>query len=115
MATILPTKADGSGVVTVVETTMTASDTFTYKQNSRQRLVLTNDTAGALTPVIDGAGSSSENIDGIGAVDVSGGFSVGSMAIGAVVSINTDSIRAYLKGVIEITGASGITAVLMEG
>ena len=115
MATILATLTNGSGVVAIVETTLGASDTFLYKQNARQRLVFTNDTAGALTPVIDGDGSSSENISGIGSVDTSGGFAVGSIGVGDSVSINTDSINAFLKGTIEITGGTGLTAVLMEG
>ena len=115
MAIIAPTNTKNSGVVDIIETTLGASDTFVYKQNVRQRLVLTNGTAGALTPLIDGDGSTSENIDGIGAVDVSAGFQIPSMGIDEVISINTDSIRAYLKGTIAITGADGITAVLMEG
>lgn len=115
MATIAPTTTSTSGVVAITETTLGASDTFVFKRNAKQRLVLRNDTVGALTPVIDGDGSSSVNIDGIGSIDVSSGFSVGSMAADDVVSINTDSIREYLKGTIEITGGTGIVAVLMEG
>jgi len=115
MATIAPTNVSGSGVVSVTETILGASDTFIFKRNKRQKLILRNDTVGALTPNIDGDGSSDVGIDGIGSIDVSGGFDVGSMAADEVVSINTDSIREYLKGTIEITGGTGLVAILMEG
>jgi len=115
MATITPTTTSSSGVVSITETTLGASDTFVFKRNAKQRLILRNDTVGALTPLIDGDGSTSVGIDGIGSIDVSGGFSVGEMAADAVVSLNTDSIREYLKGTIEITGGTGIVAILMEG
>ena len=116
MATVVPTETNPSGVVAITETTLDgSSDTFTYKQNAKQRLVLRNDTAGALSPVIDGDGATSVGIDGIGAVDVSAGFAVGSIGIAEVVSINTDSIREYLKGTIDITGGTGLVAILMEG
>jgi len=115
MATIAATQSGGSGVVSITETTLGASDTFEFKRNQKQRLILRNDTVGALTPLIDGDGSTSVGIDGIGAIDVSGGFEVGSIGADEVVSINTDSIREYLKGTIEITGGTGIVAILMEG
>jgi len=115
MATIVATQTKGSGVVAITETTLGASDTFELKKNANQRLILRNDTVGALTPLIDGDGSTSVGVEGIGSIDVSGGFSVGEMAADEVVSINTDSIREYLKGTIEITGGTGIVAILMEG
>ena len=116
MATIVATETNGSGVVPITETTLTGTaDTFTYKKNAKQRLVLRNDTAGALSPVIDGDGATSVGIDGIGTIDLSAGFTVGSIAIGDSVSINTDSIREYLKGTIDITSGTGLVATLMEG
>ncbi len=50
MATIVSTDASGSGEALVTETTMTASDTFTYVAGGNQYLVLRNASAGALTP-----------------------------------------------------------------
>ena len=115
MATIVATDVKGQREKVVVETTLTASDTFTYKANARQKLVLRNASAGALTPLITGADSTTVNVTGIGPVDVSTGFQMASIGVGAVVSIDTDSIKEYLKGTIEITGGTDIVATLMEG
>ena len=116
MATIIETVLSGQGVVAVTETTLDgASDTFTYEGGVRQRLILRNATAGALTPVIDGDGATTVTVPGIGQVDVSGGFSVGSIAVGDVVSINTDTIKEYLSGTIDITGGTGLVAILEKG
>ena len=116
MATIVATGTKGAGAVSITETTLTGTaDTFTFKRNANQRLVLRNDTAGALSPVIDGDGTTSVGIDGIGTIDLSAGFVVGSIGIGESVSINTDSIREYLKGTIGITSGTGLVATLMEG
>jgi len=115
MATITITDVSGSGEVSVTETTLTASDTFVYNSNKRQKLVLRNDSAGALTPLITGADAGIVNIKGIGEIDLSGGFQMVSIGVGEVVSINTDSIKSYLDGTIEITGATDIVATLTEG
>ena len=114
MATITPTNVKGQEVV-VAETTLTASDTFVYNANKKQRLVLRNASAGALTPLITGADATTENIEGIGTIDVSVGFQMASIGVGEVVSLDTDSIKSYLKGTIEITGGTDIVATLTEG
>ena len=114
MATIAATSMQGAGKRSVTLTTMTASDTFTYKSGQGQILILRNTTAGALTPVIDGAGSTTYPVQGIGSVDVSTGYAVGSIAAGAEVAIPLDTIRAYLTGVITITGGTGLSASLLE-
>jgi len=64
---------------------------------------------------LDGDGATTVPVAGVGSIDISTGFAVGSMAAGAVVSINTDSIGAHLAGTIAITGGTGLVAVLMEG
>lgn len=111
MGTILPTATSGSGKRTLVETTLTASDTFAYRTG--QILCLRNPTAGALTPVIDGAGGTTVPVTGVGSVDVSAGYSVGSIAAGAAVAIPLDSIKAYLRGTIAVTGGTGLIATLI--
>lgn len=116
MATIVATNVASSGVVTLTETTLTGTaDTFTYRSGVNQRLVFRNATAGALTPIIDGASTTSVSIAGIGAIDLSAGYSVGSIAAGAVKTVLTDAISEYLRGTIAITGGTGLVAVLMEG
>jgi hypothetical protein len=114
MATIAATLMTGSGQRALVETTLGASNDFTYAPGGGQVLILRNATAGALTPVIDGADGTTIPVAGIGNVDVSAGYSVGSIAAGGVRAIPLDTISAYLQGVIDITGATGIVASLLN-
>lgn len=117
MATIAATTIDSTQAVstTVVETVLTGTlDTFTYYPGIKQTLILRNPTAGALSPIIDGAGSSTESVKGIGQIDVSTGFAVGSIAAGAAKVIRTQDIASYLKGTIDITGGTGLVATLIH-
>ena len=114
MATIVATNSQGTGRVTVTETTLDGTDTFTYSQGKSQTLILRNDTAGALTPTIDGDGATTVSVKGVGLVDISAGYAVGSIAIGETVTIRTESISEYLAGVISITGGTGLDAQLLE-
>lgn len=112
MATIAPTTMT-SGRVTITETTLTSSDTFTYVPNRRQLLVLKNDSGGPLTVTIDGDGATTVPVPGVGSLDISGGFSTGAIADGALVAVQLDSISEYLKGTIAVTGGTGIAASLL--
>ncbi|HEX4918052.1 MAG TPA: hypothetical protein VFV43_09170 [Limnobacter sp.] len=114
MATIAPTNMQGTGARTVTRTTLTASDTFTYNADRNPVLELDNITAGALTVTIDGADGTTVPVAGVGQVSVAAGFSTGSIAAGAKVAIPLNSISAYLRGVIAVTGGSGISASLLE-
>lgn len=115
MATIAATDAQGTGAVAVTETTLDGTlDTFTYRGSVNQTLTLRNATAGALTPTIDGDGASTVSVAGVGSVDISAGYSTGSIAAGDVVTIKTETIREYLSGTITITGGTGLVATLLE-
>lgn len=114
MATITATSMQGLGARAVTRTTMTASDTLTYNAGRDAVLILDNVTAGALTVVIDGNGGTTVPVSGIGNVDVSAGFSTGSIAAGACLAIPLDAISAYLQGTITVTGGTGIKASLLE-
>ncbi|WP_146195195.1 hypothetical protein [Pararhodobacter marinus] len=115
MAIIAATSMSGPGQRLVSETTLTGTgDTFTYVQNSRQVLILRNPTAGAISPVIDGDGADSVTRDGVGTIDISGGYAVDAIAAGAVRAIPLDTISAYLQGDIAITGGTGLVAILLN-
>lgn len=114
MATITATNMQGSGVRTVTRTTLTASDTFTHNADRNPVLELDNVTGGPLTVLIDGAGSSTVSVPGVGSVSVAGGYSTGVIAAGAKVAIPLNSIREYLRGTIAVTGGTGIKAALLE-
>ena len=114
MATITATNMQGSGVKTVTETTLGASDTFTYNASRNPILYLNNETAGALTVLIDGAGGTTVAVQGIGSVSVAGGYSTGSIAAGGVRAVVLSTISKYLQGTIAVTGGTGIVASLLE-
>lgn len=115
MATIVATNANQNGTVAVTETTLTGTlDTFTYRSGVKQTLILRNPTAGAISPVIDGSGVTTLGVEGVGTIDLSAGFAVGSIAAGAVKSIRTDSIARYLLGTIAITSGTDLVATLIE-
>jgi hypothetical protein len=112
MAVIAQTLITGTGARTLVPTTLTANDTLVYKEGADQILILHNGTAGALTVVLDGADSVPVPVKGLGEVQTSAGYSTNAIAAGARVAIPLDSIRAYLRGVVAVTGGTGITATL---
>jgi len=114
MATIVATDTSGSGESIVTETTMTASDTFTYKSGGNQYIVLRNASGGALTPNFLGDGVTTVSVSGAGNLDLSGGYTTASIGIGEIAVIRTSTIEKYLTGTIEITGGTDIEASLLE-
>lgn len=114
MGTIAPTDMQGAGKRALVKTTLTSSDTFVYDPLRSPVLVLDNDTGGPLTVTIDGADATSVAVPGVGDVSVAAGYSTGVIADGAAVAIPLKSIAAYLKGVIGVTGGTGIKASLLQ-
>lgn len=111
MAVIARTNVAGTGRKTLTETTLTASDTFTY--GTGDQMILRNPTAGALSPTIDGDAGTTVGVPGVGDVSVASGYAVGSIAAGAMVYINLDTISAYLQGTITITGGTGLVAAII--
>lgn len=94
-------------------TVMTASDTITINPTAKQLLVLRNGTAGALTPKIDGDGGTTVNVPGLGVVDVSAGYTF-TLAAGETKAVILSTIAHYCKGVVTITGATGVSAQLFD-
>ncbi len=114
MAVVAATSMNGSGARVVTLTTLGASDTFVYNASKNPVLVLNNVTGGGLTPNIDGAGGSNVPVAGIGSVSVASGLTLASIAAGAEVAIPLKSIEEYLRGVITMTGGTGIKASILE-
>lgn len=110
MAAISTQPLAHDGVFALTWSTLTASDTFTLAAN--QYLLFENGTAGSLTAIVDGADSSTKAVDGVGAVDVSAGVSV-VVAAGTTKVLNCNSRKAYLSGVITITGAAGLKCAVV--
>lgn len=110
MAAISTQPLAHDGVFALAWSTLTASDTFTLAAN--QYLLFENGTAGSLTAIVDGADSTTKAVDGVGAVDVSAGVSV-VVAAGTTKVLNCNSRKAYLSGVITITGAAGLKCAVV--
>ena len=114
MAAITKTKLAGVAPTVIAVTTLGTSDTFTYDPNFRTQIILRNATAGALSPVLDGAGGTTIGVAGIGAVSVAAGYTVPSIAAGAMVILEAGNIAAYLQGVTTVTAGTGIIASIVE-
>ena len=112
MAVIANALLTGTSARVIAETTLGASDTFTYLPGRGQVMTLRNASGGALTPNFDGAGGTTVPVSGLVAVDVTSGLTLASIANGAVSAIPLDTISAYLKGTIALTGGDGIIATL---
>lgn len=115
MATITATDMTGAGDNAITTTTLDGlSDSFTYNPGKRPVLILTNDTGAAITPTIDGDGASTVDVPGTDGFDISAGFALSEIGVGASVAINLRSIGRYLAGDIAITAGSGLDAQLLE-
>lgn len=114
MAVITPTSVIVAGAVNFNVTTLGASDTLAYNPAKSPLLILDNVTGGALTPNIDGAGGSVVPVDGIGNVDVASGYTCPSIPAGGRAVIKLNTISKFLKGVITVTGGTGIKASILE-
>lgn len=112
MPALVATSMQGVGVRASTRVTLTATgNTFTYIPGSI--LVLHNPTGGALSPVIDGDGGTTIDIQGLGTVSVAGGYAVGSIAAAAQALIPLDSIQHFLRGSVDITTGTGLVATLL--
>lgn len=115
MADITATSALVSGAKAITETTLDgSSDGFTYNTGKDALLILRNPTGGAISPTIDGDGADTVSVPGVGSVDISSGYAVGSIAAGDAVCIRLDTIAEYLAGTITISSGTGLVAALLE-
>ena len=113
MAAIASIDASAAGHFAAALTTLSASDTITIAPAKKQLLVLRNPTGGTLTLTIDGADGTTVTVPGIGVVDVSAGYAIPvTTLLSRAVMLNT--INAYTKGVVTMTGASGMIAQLFD-
>ena len=110
MAAITSTTLTGTGSRVATETTLGASDTFTYNGGY---LIILNGSGGAITPNLTGDKATTVGVPGIGNIDVSGGYDVPSIADGAEVVIPLASVRKKLMGVVTVTGGDGATVLLL--
>jgi len=113
MAAIVSTNGNQAAQFAVNEQTLTADDTLTFNSAKKQLLILRNDTGGLLTATVDGDGGTTVNVPGVGSVNVAAGYAL-AVAAGARVAVQLGSINAYCKGVVHVTGGTGLKAQLIE-
>lgn len=110
MAVLVATSLQGGGVRDAEVNVLTAGDTFTYQRGSV--LLVSNDTGLTLNGNLVGDAADTVPVQGVGSVDVSGGYDF-TVEDGDTVTIPLDSISRYLAGEAELSGAEGATAILL--
>lgn len=106
MAAITNTTANGIGSFACNEQTLGSSDTITVDSTKRQLMVVRNATGSSVPLLIDGDGGTSVTINGLGAVTVSGGYTI-TIPAGESRAVILSSINHYTQGVVTLSGASG--------
>lgn len=114
MAVIAANAASSAvGVVTVVKTVLSASDTLQFSAGQAQTLVLENDTGSPVNINIDGDKAVAFVPGGIGVpVDLSLGFTV-IVPSGEARAVALKNIQRFLVGVVTVTGGAGAKAYVL--
>ena len=103
------------GFVTVLVATMAGTNTLQFQPGEQQFLVIENSTGSAINPLIKGLSAPDDyNVQGLGEIDLSGGYAVGSIAAGVSVALPLHNIHRWLKGSIELTGVTGAKAYIVN-
>lgn len=114
MALIPATNMQGPDQVTVIETTLGASDTLVFNTDKNPLLILNNGTGGALTPLIVGDASGTVGAPGFGNLDASTGHLFTSIGIGDISAIVLNTISTKIQGTVTITGGDSMVVQLLE-
>lgn len=113
MAAITSINAAQLGAFAAAITTLSADDTITFDPTKKQLLVLTNTTAGSLTCTIDGDGGTTVAVPGLGNVSVAAGLAI-AVPAGESRAVVLNTVSAYCKGVVHLTGAATLKAQLFN-
>lgn len=113
MAAIASIDASVAGAFSAPITTLSASDTITFRPNKKQLLVLRNPTGGSLTLNIDGDAGTTVTVPGLGSVSVASGLNIvlPTLESRAVV---LSTVSAYCQGAVTLTGAATAVAQLFD-
>lgn len=113
MAAITTQALAQDGAFPLTFTTLSASDTIKFSQNSY--VLFYNSTAGSLTAVVKGSSAVSITVDGVGLVSLSAGVSV-AVPAGEFRILNVNSRNEYMVGTsVTITGAATLKAAVLQG
>lgn len=113
MANLAKTNINVAGAFTPTMLSLGASDTFTYTPGTNSILVLYNKTASIVTVTLDGSGGTTVPVPNTGAtLDVSAGLAI-SVPANGYKAVRLDSVSAYCQGTINLSGGTGVDAVLL--
>lgn len=114
MPAIVPTSGAQGSPRAAARTTLAANgNPVPYQRGRGQLLILHNPTAGPLTPTIIGSAATAREVQNAGTVNFAAGLNLGAIAAGAQLIVPLDFLQPYLRGVVDITGASGLVATLI--
>jgi hypothetical protein len=115
MAAISVTSKNVAGPFNATLTTLTSSDTMTYTPNVGQELFLWNPTGSPVVVTVDGAGGTTVPVPDAGAAtfSVASGLAITVPANGVSIT-KLDTVKAYLKGAIAVTGGTGVLAAILQ-
>ena len=113
-AIVATSMAKGSPRAATRTTLGASGNTVPFVPGSGQVLIVHNPTAGALTPTIIGAGSTTADLEGAGTINFAAGLSLGLIAVQGQIAVPLDFIAQYLKGVVDITSGTGLVATLLN-
>lgn len=113
MANIIVSNKNVAGAFNPTKNTLTAADVLPY--SAGQSLLMYNTTASAVVVTIDGDGGTTVAVPDSGGAtfSVAAGLAVTVPANGFTI-VNLDTIKAYLKGTVAVTGGVGVVAVLLS-
>lgn len=109
MAAIASISAAGVGLFAANQSTLSASDTITFDPTKVNLLVLDNTTAGLLTATLDGADGTTVTVPGVGVVSVAAGLPL-AVPANSSVAVRLNSVSAYCKGIVSLTGGATLKA-----
>jgi hypothetical protein len=115
MATITTTPISDTTSSVISQVTLDDTlDTFTLTA-ATGLLILENPTGGAISPIITGDGATTAFCQGVGVIDLTSGTDVfGSISAGTTKVLRAGVKKDYLKGVIDISGGTGLIASYLE-
>lgn len=101
--------------VSVYVFNLSSVDVLQFQPGEQQFLVIENSTGSAINPLIKGLSAPDDyNVQGLGEIDLSGGYPAGIIAAGASIAIPLHNIHRWLEGSIELTGAAGAKAYIVN-
>lgn len=113
MADLLQTTLKVKGATDVVLNLLDDNETFVYQPDGNQVMIIHNVTGSAISPLLMGdAASAAFKVQGIGTIDLTGGYAVGSIEAGEAVTIPLESVRHWIAGISSIVNAAGATCII---